>query len=231
MPPTCHHLDRHPRVLAVISAWILCMLAGGCSAVQTSEFAEEIAIPEQPTLVREQLAIHSNFNLPPGHRLVEELTARRFDLGRDLSVGSDRRPEERQADGAPFRELDRVQFQGAGVRGDGGAHDELGSRTAAVGRWAAPRAAPRTASRYFRYRRGEFRYRRAEFRYRRGTFRCRQRSLRSPRGPCWGRGGIDAGIAVAGTVEVPPLVVQSRASHQASPSLSPGVNPGFWRLR
>ena len=46
----------------------------------------DVALPDRQTLVREQLVIHSDFPLATQHRLIEELTARRFDLSRALAL-------------------------------------------------------------------------------------------------------------------------------------------------
>ena len=43
-------------------------------------------LPDGHSLTREQLVVHSDFRLTPQHRLLEELTARRFDLSRWLAL-------------------------------------------------------------------------------------------------------------------------------------------------
>ena len=43
-------------------------------------------LPQQHEIIREQLHIYCDFPLASQHRLLEELTARRFDLGRDLGL-------------------------------------------------------------------------------------------------------------------------------------------------
>ena len=65
----------------------LTILAGlatvaGCAALEQVQ----PALPGKHSLVREQLVIHSDFPLAAQHRLMEELTARRFDLGRRLGL-------------------------------------------------------------------------------------------------------------------------------------------------
>jgi hypothetical protein len=61
---------------------LLCVLLGGCAGpLQT-----QLSLPGQHTMAREQLMIHSDFPMAAQHRLVEELTARRFDLSRRLAV-------------------------------------------------------------------------------------------------------------------------------------------------
>lgn len=56
--------------------------AGGCAATSGAR----LTLPERHSLVREQLVIHSDFPLPAQHRLLEELTARRFDLSRAVGL-------------------------------------------------------------------------------------------------------------------------------------------------
>lgn len=62
-------------LLAVLS---ICGCAG--------PLAGRLALPEQNTLVRDQLVIHSDFELAAHHRLIEELTVQRADLCRRLSL-------------------------------------------------------------------------------------------------------------------------------------------------
>ena len=58
------------------------LTVGGCAGV----LREQLAPPERHSLVREQLVVHSDFPLPAQHRLLEELTARRFDVSRRLAL-------------------------------------------------------------------------------------------------------------------------------------------------
>ncbi|MFV1964846.1 MAG: DUF1570 domain-containing protein [Pirellulaceae bacterium] len=61
------------------SAWIpLCM---GCALTSTSP-----SLPSQSSVVRDQLVVHSDFELPRRHRLIEELTALRIDMGMKLDL-------------------------------------------------------------------------------------------------------------------------------------------------
>ena len=64
--------------------WFLLGLAaaGGC----VLPAIRELTLPSRYNLVREQLVIHSDFPLPPNHRLLEELTARRGDLAEQLAL-------------------------------------------------------------------------------------------------------------------------------------------------
>lgn len=58
----------------------------GCHAPWTNR----LTLPAQNTVVREQLTIHSDFDLPPHHRLLDELVTQRGDLNRRLGLpGSD----------------------------------------------------------------------------------------------------------------------------------------------
>ncbi len=56
--------------------------AGGC----TGTLNGRLTLPERHSLVREQLVVHSDFPLASQHRLLEDLTARRFDLSRALGL-------------------------------------------------------------------------------------------------------------------------------------------------
>jgi hypothetical protein len=58
------------------------MAAEGC----TTPPVTPQALPEQYELTREQLQIHADFPLASQHRLLEDLTARRFDVGRELGL-------------------------------------------------------------------------------------------------------------------------------------------------
>ena len=56
--------------------------AGGCAGTSNTR----LSLPQRYSLVREQLVIHSDFPLPAQHRLLEELTARRFDISRAVGL-------------------------------------------------------------------------------------------------------------------------------------------------
>ena len=60
--------------------WILPVVAG-CSMSR-----EMVSLPADDSLVRDQLVIYSNFQLPKHHRLVEELVARRHDVVEQLRL-------------------------------------------------------------------------------------------------------------------------------------------------
>ncbi len=59
------------------------LMVAGCA--QTWQ-ATRVNVPSQHVLVRGQLEIHSDFPLPAQHRLIEELSARRQDLSRQLGL-------------------------------------------------------------------------------------------------------------------------------------------------
>jgi len=63
-------------------ALILLLVVAGCVAPSR----DSRTLPESHSLVREQLVIHSDFPLAAQHRLLEDLTARRFDLARRLAM-------------------------------------------------------------------------------------------------------------------------------------------------
>lgn len=61
-------------------------LAGGCAQIPKVR----LTLPDEHTLVRDPLVIHSDFPLASHHRLIEELIARRTDICRGLGLpGSD----------------------------------------------------------------------------------------------------------------------------------------------
>ncbi len=49
-------------------------------------------LPDRYTIVRDQLVIHCDFEVPARHRLLDELTARREDLRRELAYASSEEP-------------------------------------------------------------------------------------------------------------------------------------------
>jgi len=61
---------------------IALVTVSGCATVSTVE----PILPQRHRLVREQLVVHSDFALAAQHRLLEELTALRFDLARALDL-------------------------------------------------------------------------------------------------------------------------------------------------
>ena len=60
----------------------LAAASGGC----VIPAIRELTLPSRHNLVRDQLVFHSDFPLPQNHRLLEELTARRFDLADLLAL-------------------------------------------------------------------------------------------------------------------------------------------------
>ncbi len=64
------------------------LIAGSCTQLRNVR----LTLPEKHSLVREQLVIHSDFPLAAQHRLLEELTARRFDLSRRLRLPASNEP-------------------------------------------------------------------------------------------------------------------------------------------
>jgi hypothetical protein len=70
-------------------ALIACLLAlAGCHV----PLANRLVLPDQKTVVREQLTIHSDFVLPPRHRLLDELVAQRVDINRRLGLNNSEEP-------------------------------------------------------------------------------------------------------------------------------------------
>ncbi len=57
------------------TTWLVILLMAGCATSR-----EVVSLPADDSLVRDQLVIFSDFQLPRHHRLVEELVARRHDV-------------------------------------------------------------------------------------------------------------------------------------------------------
>jgi hypothetical protein len=64
-------------------------LSAGCVRTWTNE---PLDLPDRYTIVRDQLVIHCDFQVPARHRLLDELTARREDLRRELAYASSDEP-------------------------------------------------------------------------------------------------------------------------------------------
>lgn len=68
-----------------LRGWQLCFLIAAAIAVSGCAPLELPArLPEQTVLAQGDLLVHSDFALPPGHRLLEQLPARRSDLQKAL---------------------------------------------------------------------------------------------------------------------------------------------------
>jgi len=63
-------------------------MSAGCQ----TPLASRLTLPDQNTVVREQLTIHSDFALPPHHRLLDELVAQRGDLNGRLGLPNSDEP-------------------------------------------------------------------------------------------------------------------------------------------
>lgn len=73
--------------------WIaLALLVVAASSGCVSTLQGPMALPERYAVVRQQLVFHSNFALAAHHRLLEELTARRGDLSRQLGLPASDEP-------------------------------------------------------------------------------------------------------------------------------------------
>jgi hypothetical protein len=69
--------------------FVVCVLfSAGCHG----PWASRLILPDQNTVVREQLTIHSDFALPPHHRLLDELVSQRGDLNRRLGLPNSDEP-------------------------------------------------------------------------------------------------------------------------------------------
>jgi hypothetical protein len=67
------------RIILVLAT---ALLLSGCAG----SLASRLRLPDRDTLVRDQLAIHSDFSVAAHHRLFEELAAQRADLYRRLAL-------------------------------------------------------------------------------------------------------------------------------------------------
>jgi hypothetical protein len=67
---------------------VLLLAAAGCR----TPLASRLVLPDHNTVVREQLTVHSDFVLPPHHRLLDELVAQRADLNRRLNLPNSDEP-------------------------------------------------------------------------------------------------------------------------------------------
>ena len=88
-------------------AGIVLLLASGCQVAPVPS-----ALPGDKELVRDQLVVKSDFNLPQKHRLLDELTLRRSDMATrlDLPVSDEPIHVYLFKDELPFREYMRVEF-------------------------------------------------------------------------------------------------------------------------
>ncbi len=91
-------LDDSPRApisLSPINRLVLfaCLaalpLGTGCVSTWRTE---QLDVPDRYTIVRDQLVIHCDFQVPARHRLLDELSARREDLRRELAYASSDEP-------------------------------------------------------------------------------------------------------------------------------------------
>ena len=65
------------------------VLIAGCATTWTKP---QLDLPDRFTVVRDQLVIHCDFQVPARHRLLDELSARREDLRRELAYASSDEP-------------------------------------------------------------------------------------------------------------------------------------------
>jgi hypothetical protein len=83
----CQEQEETPIVHRhLLLAFLLALC--GCAGL----WSNRLTLPNQNTLVREQLVIHSDFPLAAHHRLFEELTAQRSDICRQLELPSSDEP-------------------------------------------------------------------------------------------------------------------------------------------
>ena len=80
-------IPLHRLVVFACLAAPLCW--AGCAKTWTSRRPN---LPDRYTIVRDQLVIHCDFEVPARHRLLDELTARREDLRRELAYASSEEP-------------------------------------------------------------------------------------------------------------------------------------------
>ncbi len=78
--------EKSPGLPAWAVTAILVLLAGCQTAGNVG------GLPSEQTITREQLIVHSNFNLPKRHRLLDELDARRTDIAQLLELPTSDEP-------------------------------------------------------------------------------------------------------------------------------------------
>lgn len=79
----------HRSITALVLAVIVGGLQPGCQAIKPPQTS---TLPERRESVHDQLIIHSDFDLPERHRLVEELRAQRGDLAAKLLLPTSDEP-------------------------------------------------------------------------------------------------------------------------------------------
>jgi hypothetical protein len=75
------------RQTCLLAVAVIAVLSAGCQA--TSQLG---GLPNEQTVTRDQLVVHSNFNLPKRHRLLDELAARRADISQLLELPTSDEP-------------------------------------------------------------------------------------------------------------------------------------------
>src|SRR5206468_35031 len=64
---------------------VFCSIVAGCANWQWNTKAR-LEPPDRHTIVLDQLVVHSNFDLPSQHRLLQEINAERNDVSNKLSL-------------------------------------------------------------------------------------------------------------------------------------------------
>lgn len=88
-------LQRHEFALGPFHRFVFrpilacLLLIAGCATTWTKP---QLDLPDRYTIVRDQLVIHCDFQVPARHRLLDELSARREDLRRELAYASSDEP-------------------------------------------------------------------------------------------------------------------------------------------
>lgn len=80
-------LDRRNVVFPCL---LILLLGAGCARTWTTQ--QQFEVPDRYAIVRDQLVIHCDFQVPARHRLLDELSARREDLRRELAYASSDEP-------------------------------------------------------------------------------------------------------------------------------------------
>ena len=66
---------------------LFALLIGGCAIG-----GGQVNLPSEQKVIREQLVIHSDFHLPPRHRLINELSQQRDEISRRLMIPQSNKP-------------------------------------------------------------------------------------------------------------------------------------------
>ncbi len=68
-----------------IAALMICAALSGCATWHSNQ-TTRVDLPERFTVSLDQLVVHSNFELPTQHRLLQEINSERVDISNELNL-------------------------------------------------------------------------------------------------------------------------------------------------